>query len=105
MKTWTIESLETLKILDVEMVALASFSISENGQSVYYKVNLPPADITNFIPYADITQDKVIQWTKDAIGQDVISQMYQALDNLIARSVIPTPHPAPLPWADPVDTE
>jgi hypothetical protein len=105
MKTWTIESLETLKILDVEMVALASFSISENGQSVYYKVNLPPADITNFIPYADITQDKVIQWTKDAIGQDVISQMYQALDNLIARSVIPTPQPAPLPWADPVDTE
>jgi hypothetical protein len=99
MKTWTIESLETMKISDVDMVAKASFSISENGKSVYYTVNLPPAEITNFIPYADITQDKVIQWTKDAIGQDVIGQMYQALDNLIARSVIPTPQPAPLPWA------
>ncbi|CAB4125055.1 hypothetical protein UFOVP66_55 [uncultured Caudovirales phage] len=104
MKTWTIESLETIKISDVEMVALAAFSISENGKSVYYKVNLPPADITNLIPYADITQEQAIKWTQDAIGQDVIGQMYQALDNLIAQSVIPTPQPAPLPWA-PVEAE
>lgn len=98
MKIWTIESLETIRISNVEMVALASFSISESGKSVYYTVNLPPADITNFIPYDDITQDQAIQWAKDAIGQDVISQMYQALDNLIAQSIIPTPQPAPLPW-------
>jgi hypothetical protein len=98
MKTWTIQSLETLNVPEIGTVVRSAFAISESGQAVYYTVNLLPADTKNFIPYADITQDEVIQWTQDAIGQPGILQMYQALDNLIAQAAIPSPQPEPLPW-------
>jgi len=100
MKTWTIQSLETLNVPEKDTVVRSAFAISESGETVYYTVNLLPPDAANFTPYADITEAQAIQWTQDAIGQDVIGQMYQALDNLIAQAAIPVPQPTPLPWGD-----
>jgi hypothetical protein len=100
MKTWTIQSLETLNVPENDTVVRSAFAISESGEAIYYTVNLLPADASNFTPYADITQEQAIQWTQDAIGQDVIGQMYEALDNLIAQAAIPVPQPTPLPWGD-----
>ena len=100
MKTWTIQSLETLNVPEKDTVVRSAFAISESNEAVYYTVNLLPPDAANFTPYADITQEQAIQWTQDAIGQDVMGQMYQALDNLIAQAAIPTPQPTPLPWGD-----
>jgi hypothetical protein len=80
---------------------MSNFTISEDGQSVTYSVNLLPADAGNFIPYADITQAEAIQWTQDALGADRVTAMEAEVDALIAAAQVPTPQPQPLPWVAP----
>lgn len=101
MKTWKINSLSTLNSPEPETAVMSNFSISEGGQSVTYSVNLLPADAASFTPYADITQAMAIQWTQDALGAERVAAMEDEVDALIAQAAIPTPQPAPLPWAAP----
>jgi hypothetical protein len=97
---WIINSLSVMNTPLPETVVMSNFTISEDGQSVTYSVNLLPADASNFIPYADITQAEAIQWTKNALGVDRVAAMETEVDALIAQAAIPTPQPAPLPWVD-----
>jgi hypothetical protein len=101
MKTWTINSLSTTNNPEPDTVVMSNFTISEDGQSVTYSVNLLPADASNFIPYSDITQAEAIQWTQDALGADRIAAMETEVDELIAQAAIPEPVPTPLPWVAP----
>jgi len=103
MKTWTINSLLTLNTPEPETAVMSNFTISEDEQSVTYSVNLLPADAQNFIPYADITQSKAIQWTQDALGADRVQAMESEVDALIAQAAIPVPKAQPLPWAESKD--
>lgn len=98
MKTWTINSLSTMNTPEPETAVMSNFTISEDGQSVTYSVNLLPADTKNFIPYADITQAEAVQWTQDALGVDRVAAMEAEVDALIAQAQVPAPQPAPLPW-------
>ena len=98
MKTWTINSLSVMNTPLPETVVMSNFTISEDGQSVTYAVNLLPADASNFIPYADITQAEAVQWTQDALGADRVIAMEAEVDALIAQAAVPTPQPEPLPW-------
>ena len=97
MKTWTINSLSTMNTPEPETAVMSNFTISEDNQSVTYSVNLLPADASNFTPYAEITQDMAIAWTKDALS-DRVASMEAEVDALIAQSAIPEPVPTPLPW-------
>ena len=101
MKVWTINSLSTKNTPEPETAVMSNFTISEDGQSVTYSVNLLPADASNFIPYADITQAEAIQWTQDALGADRVTAMEAEVDALIAQAQVPTPQPQPLPWVAP----
>jgi hypothetical protein len=101
MKTWSINSLLTLNTPEPETVVISNFTISEDGQSVSYAVNLLPADTSNFTPYANITQAQAIQWTQDALGTERVAAMESEVDALIAQAAIPTPQPEPLPWVAP----
>ena len=98
---WSINSLSVMNTPLPETVVMSNFTIAEDGQSVTYSVNLLPADASNFIPYADITQAQAIQWTQDALGADRVAAMKAEVDALIAQAAIPTPQPEPLPWVAP----
>ena len=98
MKAWTINSLSTLNVPEPETAVMSNFTISEDGQSVTYSVNLLPADAKNFIPYADITQAEAIQWTQDALGASRVAAMEAEVQAQIDAQKVPTPQPAPLPW-------
>lgn len=98
MKTWKINSLSVMNQPEPETAVMSNFTISEDGQSVTYSVNLLPADAANFTPYADITQDMAIEWTKDALGTERVAAMEAEVDALITQAQIPAPQPAPLPW-------
>lgn len=102
---WTINSLSVMNTPEPETVVMSNFTISDtqNGLtgSVTYSVNLLPADASNFIPYADITQAQAVQWTQDALGADRVTAMEAEVDALIAQAQIPTPQPQPLPWVAP----
>lgn len=98
MKVWKINSLSTMNSPVENTAVMSNFTISEDGQSVTYSVNLLPADASNFTPYAQITQADAIQWTKDALGADRVAAMEAEVDALIAAARVPTPQPQPLPW-------
>lgn len=102
--TWKINSLSVMNVPEVDTAVMSNFTISGVESSltgsVTYSVNLLPADADNFTPYADITQDMAIQWTKDALGVDRVTAMEAEVQAQIDTQKIPTPQPAPLPWAN-----
>ena len=48
---------------------------SGNQARVYGSVGIPTDDITDFIPYADITEAKALEWTKAALGAEEVSSI------------------------------
>jgi len=56
------------------------------------------ADKPNYIPYADLTLDKVVAWTQDALGEDqVVAYEFNVLSQLEAQ-INPSIVTPPLPW-------
>ena len=102
---WTINSLSVMNTPEPETVVMSNFTISDTQDgltgSVTYAVNLLPADASNFIPYADITEAEAIQWTQDALGVDRVASMEAEVQAQIDAQKIPTPQPVPLPWVEP----
>ena len=86
-----------------ETVVMSNFTINDTQDgltgSVTYSVNLLPPDAANFTPYADITQAQAVQWTQDALGLERVANMEAKVQTQIDAQQIPTPQPAPLPWA------
>jgi hypothetical protein len=100
---WIINSLSVMNTPEPQTAVMSNFTISDtqNGLSgsVTYSVNLLPADASNFTPYADITQAQAIQWTQEALGPERVANMEAEIQAQIDAQKIPTPQPAPLPWA------
>lgn len=95
-----------------EVAVISNFNINgvdENGKtgSVSYSVNLLPPDAQNFIPYNEITEAQAIEWTQAALdstgpneqGLTRTQAMELEVQEQIDAQYIPTPQPAPLPWA------
>lgn len=100
--TWKINSLSVLQQPATNTATMSNFTITgvEGALtgSVTYSVNLLPADAQNFTPFADITPELAIQWTKDALGADRVAAMEAEVQAQIAAQAVPTPQHAPLPW-------
>lgn len=102
---WTINSLLVTNDIQPDMVTMSNFTLSDTqdgltGQ-VSYSLNLLPADPDNYTPYADVTEAQAIQWTQDAAGAARIASWEAEVQAQIDAQKIPTPQPAPLPWAAP----
>jgi hypothetical protein len=99
---WKINSLLTLNTPEPQTAVMSNFTISDTQDSltgsVSYSVNLLPADVANFTPYADITQEQAIQWTQAALGASRVAAMEAEVQQQIDQQKIPTPQPTPLPW-------
>ena len=107
---WTINSLSTLNSPEPNTAVMSNFTISDTQDgltgSVTYSVNLLPADVENFTPYADITQEQAIEWTQAALGEQRVIDMEAEVQANIDQQKIPTPQPTPLPWvSEPVTLE
>ena len=46
-----------------------------NQARVYGSVGIPTDDITDFIPYTDITEAQALEWTKTALGAEEVASM------------------------------
>tara|TARA_R110000868_G_scaffold355104_1_gene616373 strand:- start:81 stop:422 length:342 start_codon:yes stop_codon:yes gene_type:complete len=103
---WTINSLMVTNDAAPDMVTMTNFTLSDtqdglSGQ-VSYSLNLLPADPQNYTPYNQVTEAQAIQWTQEAAGAARIASWEKEVQDQIDAQRIPTPQPAPLPWADPV---
>ena len=46
-----------------------------NQARVYGSVAIPTDDLSNFTPYADITEAQAVQWTQNALGADEVASI------------------------------
>lgn len=119
MTTWNITALESIQtdesIGPVLTRAYWKASITENGVEVsrsnYVKLTVvkdrdgvlvaPNIDFDNFIPYGAITEQDIVGWVKNILGDEVavIEQTLLAeIESARKPDVKPRPISTPLPW-------
>ena len=59
------------------------------------------ASVSPFIPYAELTEDTVIDWIQQELGPDGVSNLEACIQGQINSQINPpvTPQNTPLPWA------
>lgn len=68
----------------------------------YATVSFPVnPDKPDYVPYADLTEAEVIQWTQDALGAEQVAAVYTSIDTQIETAKNPPIVTPPLPWATP----
>ena len=51
---------------------------------------LDTSTITDFIPFADLTNAEVVQWTKDAMGTEQVDEIEAGIESSINEEINPT---------------
>ena len=104
MATWTISTLEHntadggvivahWRVTDSETVGEDTFSASAYGTASFtYDASSP-----DFIPYADLTEQVVLQWVWDEMGVDEVTRIQESLYSNIEEQKTPTTE-AGVPW-------
>lgn len=107
--TWGVESMDCFaKLGQYQNVVfkvnwtLVAFN-PDNGSTAYTQgqqdVAVDPT--APFTPYADLTEDQVLGWTKTALGTALVNQYEATVTNQVDPEVVSPP----LPWAPPAEAE
>ena len=51
---------------------------------------LDTSTITDFIPFADLTNAEAVQWTQDAMGADQVAEIESGVESAINQEITPT---------------
>jgi hypothetical protein len=106
--TWQVNNLQVMQTPEPNTVVMSNFTILGKDDdvtgSVTYSVNLLPADAVKFTPFDQVTEDMVIQWTKDALG-DRVTAMQAEVQKQIDDQAVPAPQTVTLPWKQEEVTE
>ena len=51
---------------------------------------LDTSTITDFVPFADLTNDTIVQWTKDAMGTERVTEIEANIQSQIDALITPT---------------
>jgi hypothetical protein len=107
--TWNVTALYT-ETIDGEQnyVVIANYVVV--GVDGTYTASLSniarfsTASVSPFIPYAELTEDTVIDWIQQELGVDGVSNLEACIQGQINSEINPpvTPQNTPLPWATPV---
>ena len=67
----------------------------------YNNAQFSTADVTTFIPYEDLTEEIVIAWIKESLGENGIISIEACIQGQIDSQINPpvTPEITPLPWS------
>jgi len=67
--------------------------------SAYGSIGVSLDEGSNFTPYEDLTEEQVIGWVQDAMGEEQVAQLEANLAKQIADQANPPVVAPPLPWA------
>ena len=104
--TWEVTSLYTETIDgETDYVVIANYTVI--GIDDTYTAELSniarfsTASVTPFIPYADLTEDTVIDWIQQELGPDGVSNLEACIQGQINSQINPPTVPVntPLPWS------
>ena len=62
---------------------------------------IPYAQGEDFTPFAELTEEQVLGWVRDAMGKDEVAIKMAAVDDQIAVLATPQTVAPALPWAEP----
>jgi hypothetical protein len=100
-KQWKIVQLECVNDTAIDRVILAhwTLTVSFEGEEVssYGFTKLESTDNTSYIPYLELTENDVVDWVKEALGEKV-NDMELALEKQLAEWLAPSVVVPPLPW-------
>lgn len=83
MVTWNITNCKYTNavsgVYDKQKIIIGSFYkvTSDEGAIVEGYVDIPAYDFSNWRDWNTVTESEVIQWTKDALGEDAVNQIEQ----------------------------
>jgi len=63
---------------------------NDYSASVYGTHSVNADDISNFVPFADLTNDLVSGWVTASMGDDEVASLKSSLDDQIALLITPT---------------
>lgn len=98
--TWNIAQLER-NTADGVVFTVHYTVDAEDGTyraGAYGSIGLEQPDPEALIPYADLTPEVVIRWTKDKLGEEAVANVEAALQTQIDEQHAPTKATG-LPWA------
>ena len=74
----------------------------DHTAGVYGSVGLTLDPEAEFTAYEDLTQEQVVGWVKDALGEEQVTSYEENVANQIEQLVNPPVVRPPLPWPEPV---
>jgi len=103
--TWNVTQLYTQTIEgNTDYVVIANYNtIGVDGtytSSLSGTAQFSTANVTNFIPYEDLTEAIVIDWIKQSLGENGIISIEACIQGQIDSQINPpvSPTNTPLPW-------
>jgi len=69
---------------------LTGIDDASNSSRVYGTQELDTSDLSNFIDFADLTNDQITGWVESAMGEDKVTEYKSAISNQITELVTPT---------------
>ena len=94
--TWSISGIKTLDMPEEGTIVVASFSVTDGTSTVASDTKLLSADAENFVPLANVTEEQVIGFVKDALGEQQVA-VYESM--VAEKTATMEPQPVdPLPW-------
>lgn len=103
--TWKVENLLTKTIDGKEDYVVTAYytTIGVDGTyeaSLFNIAEFSTEDVTVFIPYADLTEEIVVGWIKETLGESGVESIEACINGQIESEKNPpvTPVNTPLPW-------
>ena len=101
--TWEIKRMNCLQTPEPDSVVIAQWTYTAT-EGAYTAVAQDSSNFTvtegSFTPYADLTEDQVIGWVTEGLGEANLTNMQINLADQISQQQNPpvVPEPEPLPW-------
>ena len=99
--TWAIANLERETADGIIFTAHYTISAKSAAYSAgaYGSIGFERPD--NLVPYSDITEEMVVEWVKDALTEEKVEQIEDALQSQLDEQAAPT-KAAGVPWGNAV---
>ena len=106
--TWAVTALYTETIDGhQDYVVIANYNVTgvdgEYSASLSNIARFSTESVSPFVPYAELTEDIVIGWIQQELGEDGVNNLYACIQGQIDSQINPpvVPVNTPLPWATP----
>jgi hypothetical protein len=109
MENWSVLRLKSLEdgtiVEAMVQIAVTHEGETENGILNYVHEN--DADVADYIPFADLTEDQIISWAKAGSndGADIIAEAKASIEKRVARKAARALSSSVKPWDIAKETE